>query len=97
MGEGAEEEALVGEAALEQLAARAGLEGGAAALDGEARALVEEVGRPPPPPQPLPPPPQPRQGPAPPHLTVSPGPPSRPPLPTLPLRLSESPPICQGP
>ena len=52
MGQGAEEEALVGEAALEQLAARAGLEGGAAALDGEARALVEEVGRPPPPPPP---------------------------------------------
>ena len=57
---GGDPEALVGEAALEQLAARAGLAGGAGALDAEARALVEEVGAPyPPPPPPLPHPPTP--------------------------------------
>ena len=53
---GGDPEALVGEAALEQLAARAGLAGGAGALDAEARALVEEVGAPYPPPPPPPPP-----------------------------------------
>ena len=52
---GGDPEALVGEAALEQLAARAGLAGGAGALDAEARALVEEVGAPYPPPPPPPP------------------------------------------